>query len=237
MDLTRNMIVARFPLLTGVVYSNDYYKFMPGLTQLFWTIAMSYAQPMGITKIYAGYINDNHVGGYKDETQDYIDKVVALFNETYVEEPNNTGKSKKITGYTPYRDFKKSDVVLRGIHVGANLGTTRTCMSSDAMGAIHCGECQGCRRRRLGYIVAQEHAMRENLKRMYTKETRHLLHGQPYVEDTTKYQKMLGLKELLEKDSGIYPFKDLYDADTILDTKRHTDVFDTEKLFKEFNSK
>jgi 7-cyano-7-deazaguanine synthase in queuosine biosynthesis len=220
LDLTRNMIVARFPLLSGVVYSQDYYKFMPGLTQLFWTIAMSYAQPMGITKIYAGYINDNHVGGYTDETQEYIDKVVALFNETYIKEPNNTIKSKEMQGFTPYRDFKKSDVVLRGSHLGVNLGITRTCMSSDALGAIHCGECQGCRRRRLGFIVAQ-----------YQDEE--LLGKRLTIVDNTKYQKILSKSELLEKDEELYPFYSLYDTHDIETVRPSPIVFNTDRLFRE----
>lgn len=158
LNILKNSMTLRMPNLTGMEYSTDYYGFLPGTKLLYWAAACAHMQLIGGTKLFTGYINDNAIGGFRDMNPDFIRDFVALYNHTYVEEPNSTVKAQPITPHSPYRHLNKAEVVIRSVFNGSfhALKYTRTCTSLSAVGAKHCGTCEGCRRRKLGFEIAYE---------------------------------------------------------------------------------
>jgi 7-cyano-7-deazaguanine synthase len=72
------------------------------------------------------------------------------------------GLNHAITIATPFLDWKKEDVIRRGVQLNVPLELTLSCMNpqagaagaTDAAGATHCGLCSKCRERRDAFAAA-----------------------------------------------------------------------------------
>ena len=158
LEMSHRALFVRSPNMLGMPYSKDSYNFSPGHKLMLWNIALSYAMYCNIWTLAAGYIDENDVrfGGYQDETDEFITQTIEHFNRWYATEPNNTVDvgDKRMTHITPYRKWVKADVIRRGVELGVNMGITRTCGRYGNGFSIHCGRCEGCRRRKMGFILA-----------------------------------------------------------------------------------
>lgn len=145
------------PNYIGLPYSKDDYAFFPGHKITFWNTAMSYAMRMNIWNIGAGYMDENEHGGFLDETDQFIDDVMDLYSRYYLNEPMNTidVQGKKFIRHTPYRKMDKADIVEIGNRLGVPMELTRTCAKYGTINSVHCGSCEGCRRRKYGFVLAE----------------------------------------------------------------------------------
>jgi 7-cyano-7-deazaguanine synthase len=66
------------------------------------------------------------------------------------------GLDHQIEVATPFLDWKKQDVIKRGVELRVPLGLTLSCMNPQAAasGAMHCGVCSKCRERRDAFAAA-----------------------------------------------------------------------------------
>ena len=109
------------------VSADDLY--IPYRNVLLLTIAASFAQTLGIDKVYAAFINSNHAKEI-DCSSEFFNKLEGLLSEY---------GSVKIE--MPFRDMTKYEVAKLGIELKAPIGRTFSCQASPD---IPCGACPNC---------------------------------------------------------------------------------------------
>lgn len=109
------------------VIADDLY--IPYRNVLLLTIAASFAQTLGIDKVYSAFINSNHAKEI-DCSSEFFNKLEGLLSEY---------GSVKIE--MPFRDMTKYEVAKLGIELKAPIGRTFSCQASPD---IPCGACPNC---------------------------------------------------------------------------------------------
>lgn len=109
------------------VTADDLY--IPYRNVLLLTIAASFAQTLGIDKVYSAFINSNHAKEI-DCSSEFFNKLEGLLSEY---------GSVKIE--MPFRDMTKYEVAKLGIELKAPIGRTFSCQASPD---IPCGACPNC---------------------------------------------------------------------------------------------
>ena len=114
-------------LWTEDVTDNDLY--VPYRTLLFFSVAISIAQSMNFTEVYAGFINSNHAKEI-DCSIGFLNNLEALAEDVG-----------PVRIRLPFRDKSKTDVARLAIQLGVPIGTTYSCqVYSD----VPCGACPNC---------------------------------------------------------------------------------------------
>lgn len=103
--------------------------YIPYRNVLLLTIAASFAQTLGIDKVYSAFINSNHAKEI-DCSSEFFNKLEGLLSEY---------GSVKIE--MPFRDMTKYEVAKLGIELKAPIGRTFSCQASPD---IPCGACPNC---------------------------------------------------------------------------------------------
>lgn len=103
--------------------------YIPYRNVLLLTIAASFAQTLGIDKVYSAFINSNHAKEI-DCSSEFFYKLEGLLSEY---------GSVKIE--MPFRDMTKYEVAKLGIELKAPIGRTFSCQASPD---IPCGACPNC---------------------------------------------------------------------------------------------
>jgi len=103
--------------------------YIPYRNVLLLTIAASFAQTVGMSKVYSAFINSNHAKEI-DCSSSFFDKLEGLLSDY---------GSVKIE--MPFRSFSKYEVAKLGIKYHAPIGSTFSCQASPL---IPCGACPNC---------------------------------------------------------------------------------------------
>lgn len=103
--------------------------YIPYRNVLLLTIAASFAQTLGIDKVYSAFINSNHAKEI-DCSSEFFNKLEGLLSEY---------GSVKIE--MPFRDMTKYEVAKLGIELKAPIGSTFSCQASPD---VPCGACPNC---------------------------------------------------------------------------------------------
>lgn len=103
--------------------------YIPYRNVLLLTIAASFAQTLGIDKVYSAFINSNHAKEI-DCSSEFFNKLECFLSEY---------GSVKIE--MPFRNMSKYDVAKLGLELRAPIGQTFSCQASPE---IPCGACPNC---------------------------------------------------------------------------------------------
>jgi 7-cyano-7-deazaguanine synthase len=107
--------------------------YVPFRNAHFLSIAVSWAEVLGARKVFIGAVWEDS-SGYPDCRPEYYDAMNAVIRA-------GTRPSAKITVETPLIYLTKSDIVKRGVELGAPFGLTWSCYrDSDTA----CGVCDSC---------------------------------------------------------------------------------------------
>ena len=109
------------------IISDDLY--LPYRNLVFFALASAYAQSNGINKVYAAFIDSNHV---KE-----IDCSIDFFNNLNL----LLGELGSVTIELPFRNMTKLDVAKLGIRLGVDIARTYSCHVNPD---YHCGSCPNC---------------------------------------------------------------------------------------------
>ncbi len=114
-------------LWNEAVNAEDLY--IPYRNVLLLTIAASFAQTLGLDKVYSAFINSNHAKEI-DCSSEFFNKLEGLLSEY--------GSVKIVM---PFRNMTKYEVAKLGIELKAPIGQTFSCQASAD---IPCGACPNC---------------------------------------------------------------------------------------------
>lgn len=103
--------------------------YIPYRNVLLLTVAASFAQTLGMDKVYSAFINSNHAKEI-DCSSEFFNKLEGLLSEY---------GSVKIE--MPFREMTKYEVAKLGIELKAPIGRTFSCQASPD---IPCGACPNC---------------------------------------------------------------------------------------------
>jgi len=109
------------------IMADDLY--IPYRNVLLLTVGASFARTLGISHVYAAFINSNHAKEV-DCSNQFFETMEALLSSY---------GSVKIN--MPFRYMSKYEVAKLGINLGAAIGSTFSCQASPA---IPCGACPNC---------------------------------------------------------------------------------------------
>jgi 7-cyano-7-deazaguanine synthase len=118
-------------------------SYVPFRNANFLSIAVSWAEVIGATKIFIGAVEEDS-SGYPDCRKSFYD----AFNKVIRE---GTKPETSIEIITPLIDMTKAQIVKRGVEIGAPLQLTWSCYKSED---IACGECDSCALRLRGFAQA-----------------------------------------------------------------------------------
>lgn len=103
--------------------------YIPYRNVLLLTVAASFAQTLGMDRVYSAFINSNHAKEI-DCSSSFFDRLEGLLTEY--------GSVKILM---PFRNMTKYEVGKLGIELGAPIGETFSCQASKE---IPCGACPNC---------------------------------------------------------------------------------------------
>ncbi len=114
-------------LWSETVSDDDLY--LPYRTLLFFSVAVSVAQSMNLTAVYAGFINSNHAKEL-DCSAGFLNDLEALAKDVG-----------PVRIRMPFREKSKSDVARLAVDLGVPIGTTFSC---QVFSDVPCGACPNC---------------------------------------------------------------------------------------------
>lgn len=103
--------------------------YIPYRNVLLLTIAASFAQTLGLNKVYSAFINSNHA------------KEIDCSSEFFNKLDNFLSEYGSVKIEMPFRNFSKYEVAKLGIELKAPIGKTFSCQASEE---IPCGACPNC---------------------------------------------------------------------------------------------
>jgi len=118
-------------------------SYVPFRNANFLSVAVSWAEVIGATKIFIGAVEEDS-SGYPDCRKSFYN----AFNKVIRE---GTKPETSIEIITPLIDMTKAQIVKRGVEIGAPLQLTWSCYKSED---IACGECDSCALRLRGFAQA-----------------------------------------------------------------------------------
>lgn len=103
--------------------------YIPYRNVLLLSIGASFAQTLGIDKVYSGFINSNHAKEIdcSNDFFNHIEQILSDYGSVKVE--------------MPFRYYSKYQVAKIGIELNAPIGSTYSCQASPE---IPCGACPNC---------------------------------------------------------------------------------------------
>jgi 7-cyano-7-deazaguanine synthase len=120
-------LIKEADLWTEAVSDSDLY--LPYRTLLFFSVAVSIAQSMGLASVYSAFINSNHAKEL-DCSADFLNNLEAL--------AQNVGP---VRIRLPFKEKSKTEVVILANQLGVPVGSTYSCqVYSD----VPCGACPNC---------------------------------------------------------------------------------------------
>lgn len=120
--------------------------YVPGRNLLFLSMAASYAEVIGATRIYIG-VNALDYSGYPDCRPEFIAKV-----EETIQLATKAGVSgEAIRIEAPIVHMTKAEIIREGLRLGVPYELTTSCYNG---GEAACGECDSCRLRLKGFAEA-----------------------------------------------------------------------------------
>lgn len=122
--------------------------YVPARNALFLCYALSFAEVLGATDLFAG-MNALDYSGYPDCRPEFL----AAFERMAVLGTRAGAEGRRITVHAPLLRMSKADIVREGARLGLNYGITRSCYDPDTQGRA-CGRCDSCVLRRLGFKEA-----------------------------------------------------------------------------------
>lgn len=120
-------LIKEADLWTEAVSDDDLY--LPYRTLLFFSVAVSIAQSMGVTSVYSAFINSNHAKEL-DCSADFLNSLEAL--------AQNVGP---VRIRLPFREKSKTEVVQLANQLGVPVGSTYSC---QVFSDVPCGACPNC---------------------------------------------------------------------------------------------
>lgn len=107
------------------------------------SIAVSWAEVLGATKIYIGAVEEDS-SGYPDCRKEFFDAFNLMMEK-------GTKPHTRIEIVTPIIDLTKKDIVLKSVEMGSPLHLTWSCYKNNDEA---CGECDSCALRLRGFKLA-----------------------------------------------------------------------------------
>lgn len=123
--------------------------YVPGRNTVFLAYAMAWAEVLGADNIFIG-INALDYSGYPDCRPEYLrafEKMANLATRAGTEE------KRALAIQAPLLHMSKAEIILKGISLGLDYGTTHSCYDPDPQG-VACGECDSCSLRLKGFAEA-----------------------------------------------------------------------------------
>ena len=123
--------------------------YVPARNTIFLSMALAWAEVLRASDIFIG-VNAIDYSGYPDCRPEFLDafeKLAGLGTRAGVE----LGRPFRI--HAPLIDLTKAQIIRRGLALGVDYGTTRSCYDPDDSGAA-CGACDSCRLRLAGFAAA-----------------------------------------------------------------------------------
>ncbi|HWG58077.1 MAG TPA: 7-cyano-7-deazaguanine synthase QueC [Candidatus Acidoferrales bacterium] len=117
--------------------------YVPFRNAHFLSVAVSWAEVIGATAIFIGAVAEDS-SGYPDCRPEYYDAFARVIRE-------GTRPETRIEIATPVIGMRKSEIVRRGVELGAPLARTWSCYQSEA---VACGACDSCRLRLRAFAEA-----------------------------------------------------------------------------------
>lgn len=121
------------PTLEEVIGDPQPITYVPFRNMLMLTVAAAIAENTEGEVVYYGAQKHDEYSGYWDTTQEFTDKLQAVFN---------LNRKVQIEVEAPFVDKSKSDLVLIGTDLGIDYAKTMTCYSGN-----DCGKCPTCKDR------------------------------------------------------------------------------------------
>lgn len=115
--------------------------YVPARNTIFLSYALALAEVRGAEEIFLG-VNAIDYSGYPDCRPEYVaafERVAALATRAGVE-----GRPVRIRA--PLIDWRKDQIIARGMELGVDYARTHSCYDPDARGRA-CGQCESCRLR------------------------------------------------------------------------------------------
>lgn len=122
--------------------------YVPARNTIFLSIALGWAEVLGINDIYIG-VNAVDYSGYPDCRPEYIDafeKMANLATRAGVE-------GQHLTVHTPLIAMTKDEIIKQGVSLGLDYSPTISCYQATTAG-LACGNCDSCMIRRRGFVAA-----------------------------------------------------------------------------------
>lgn len=124
--------------------------FIPGYKLIMNVNALSYAQKVGASQVWIGNMADNV---YPDETAEFMNRVLDLYNDTYTRAGSQT--CKPITIEQQFFGMTKAQVAQMGYELlGEAIFDTLSCGDERVAGGFSCGVCPWCKKRHKGFMDA-----------------------------------------------------------------------------------
>ncbi|MDO5554338.1 MAG: 7-cyano-7-deazaguanine synthase QueC [Planctomycetia bacterium] len=121
-------------------------SYVPARNTVFLSLALAFAETRNAEEIWIG-VNRIDYSGYPDCRPEFIAAFENLANlATKAAVENGT----RFSIVTPLLDLTKGEIIRRGIELGVDYSTTRTCYSPDQQGRA-CGVCESCLLRLAGF--------------------------------------------------------------------------------------
>lgn len=120
-------MISEVDLWSETISDNDLY--LPYRTLLFFSVAISVAQSMNLTEVYAGFINSNHAKEIDCSAQ-FLNNLEAL--------AENVGP---VRIRLPFREKSKTDIARLALQLDVPIGMTFSC---QVFSDVPCGACPNC---------------------------------------------------------------------------------------------
>jgi 7-cyano-7-deazaguanine synthase len=123
--------------------------YVPARNTVFLSFALAWAEVVGAQDVFIG-VNAVDYSGYPDCRPGYIKAYEAMAN--LATKAGVEGRQ-HLSIHTPLISLTKAEIIRRGLELGVDYATTRTCYDPDSSGAA-CGECDACQLRLKGFAEA-----------------------------------------------------------------------------------
>jgi 7-cyano-7-deazaguanine synthase len=123
--------------------------YVPARNTVFLSFALAWAEVLNAQDVFIG-VNAIDYSGYPDCRRDYIEAYQTMAN--LATKAGLEGRQ-KLTIHTPLINLTKAQIIHRGLDLGVDYSSTRTCYDPDSSGAA-CAECDACQLRLRGFAEA-----------------------------------------------------------------------------------
>ena len=123
--------------------------YVPGRNTIFLAYAMAWAEVLGADDIFLG-VNALDYSGYPDCRPEYLEAFEKMAN---LATRASTEEKKALAIHAPLLRMTKAEIILKGISLGVDYGSTHSCYDPDREG-VACGACDSCRLRLKGFAEA-----------------------------------------------------------------------------------